>query len=66
MSQEEKKHLEPITKELTKNYSVPVSSKTRRVRPDNTILFLSNRYSVPLGTNNKQKDINISIKEGIY
>ena len=62
--QEEKKHLRPITKDLTKHYSIPVSSITRRVRQDNTILFNSNRYSVPLGTYNKQKDVYISTKDG--
>ena len=63
MFQEEKKHLRPITKELTNQYSIPVSSITRRVRPDNTILYKSNRYSVPLGTYNKQKTVYISIKD---
>ncbi len=62
--QEEKKHLRPITKELSKTFSIPVSSITRRVRRDNTILYQSNRYSVPLGTYNKQKDVYISEKDG--
>lgn len=62
--QEEKKHLRPITKDLKNQYSIPVSSITRRVRQDNTIIYKSNRYSVPLGTYNKQKDVNISTKDG--
>ncbi|KIO68310.1 hypothetical protein B4065_1659 [Caldibacillus thermoamylovorans] len=62
--QEEKKHLRPITTELKNQYSIPVSSITRRVRKDNTIVFESNRYSVPLGTYNKQKDVYISTKDG--
>lgn len=60
--QEEKEHLRPITEKLNQ-YAFPVSSITRRVRPDNTILYQSNRYSVPLGTYNKQKTVYISIKE---
>jgi transposase len=62
--QEEKKHLRPITKELTNQYSIPVSSITRRVRQDNTIIYKSNRYSVPLGTYNKQRDVYISERDG--
>src|SRR5690554_1883550 len=60
--QEEKKHLRPIIQELKNYYSNPVSSITRIVRPDNTILYRSNRYSVPLGTFNKQKEVYIAVK----
>lgn len=61
--QEEKKHLRPVTKELSNSYSIPVSSITRTVRKDNTILYESNRYSVPLGTFNKQKIVYITVTE---
>ena len=61
--QEEKQHLRPVTKELSNSYSNPVSSITRTVRKDNTILFESNRYSVPLGTFNKQKVVYIARTE---
>src|SRR5690606_19449282 len=36
----------------------------RRVRQDNTIIYKSNRYSVPLGTYNKQRDVYISERDG--
>ncbi|WP_235356920.1 IS21 family transposase [Bacillus alveayuensis] len=57
--QEEKKHLRPVTQKLLSN-SIPSSSITRTVRKDNTILYESNRYSVPLGTYNKQKMVYIA------
>lgn len=53
---EEKKHLRPAlplidaTNNNKQNYTNLNSSITRTVRKDNTILFKSNRYSVPLGT----------------
>ena len=37
----------------------------RTVRKDNTIIYDSNRYSVPLGTYNKQPEVRIETKEGI-
>jgi len=37
----------------------------RTVRKDNTILYDSNRYSVPLGTYNTQKEVLIEDKDGI-
>jgi transposase len=49
---EEKKHLRPVT---NKKYFHDTKSITRTVRKDNTILYLSNRYSVPLGTYKKDK-----------
>lgn len=36
----------------------------RTVRKDNTILYNSNRYSVPLGTYNNQKEVQIEEREG--
>lgn len=36
----------------------------RTVRKDNTIVFDSNRYSVPLGTYNTQKEVRIEPKDG--
>jgi hypothetical protein len=38
----------------------------RTVRKDNTIIYDSNRYSVPLGTYNKQPEVRIETKEGIF
>jgi transposase len=34
----------------------------RRVRKDNTILYLSNRYSLPLGTYGKEKTVTLSVE----
>ncbi|MCD8500447.1 MAG: hypothetical protein LRY71_00615 [Bacillaceae bacterium] len=56
MFKEEKKHLRPAlplidaTNIDKQKYTNLNSSITRTVRKDNTILFKSNRYSVPLGT----------------
>ena len=36
----------------------------RTVRKDNTILYDSNRYSVPLGTYENQKEVQIDVKNG--
>jgi transposase len=57
----ERAHLRPI---LT---AVEISTDTsisRKVRKDNTILYESNRYSVPLGTYNKEKEVSIEIRDG--
>ena len=48
----EKQHLRPVIKKIT--VSSIDSSITRTVRKDNTIIYLSNRYSVPLGTYKKE------------
>jgi transposase len=53
----EKQHLRPITTKIT--LSSIGSSITRTVRKDNTIIYLSNRYSVPLGTYKKDKEVYI-------
>jgi len=36
----------------------------RNVRKDNTIVYDSNRYSLPIGTHNKQKEVRIEAKDG--
>ncbi|MEQ6376783.1 IS21 family transposase [Bacillaceae bacterium S4-13-56] len=56
----EKQHLRPVTQDidLINNYE---NSITRSVHKDNTIRYLSNRYSLPLGTFNKYE--NVCIKE---
>lgn len=53
----EKQHLRPVATKIT--LSSIDSSITRTVRKDNTIIYLSNRYSVPLGTYNKHKEVYI-------
>lgn len=53
----EKQHLRPVTTKLT--LSRVDSSITRTVRKDNTILYQSNRYSVPLGTYRQNKIVYI-------
>ena len=54
----EKQHLRPVTRKLID--STIESSISRTVRKDNTIIYLSNRYSVPLGT--YQKDSTVIIE----
>lgn len=61
--QEEKHHLRPVPNPLEFSNVKPVSSITRTVRRDNTIRYLSNRYSVPLGTFNKQEKVYIQRTE---
>ena len=57
----EKKHLRPISTPIENYYfdSNHESSITRSVRKDNTFWYKSNRYSVPLGTFNKLKQVYI-------
>lgn len=57
----EKQHLRPVTTKIT--LSSIDSSITRTVRKDNTIIYLSNRYSVPLGTYGKRKKVYIEIND---
>lgn len=56
----ERQHLRPVTKkiDIKNNYETSI---TRCVHKDNTIRYLSNRYSVPLGTFGKHETV--SIKE---
>lgn len=58
--QEEKQHLRPVT---IKKYINNSNSIARVVRKDNTVLYQSNRYSVPLGTYKKDKTVYLSITE---
>lgn len=60
----EKQHLRPVIKKIT--VSSIDSSITRTVRKDNTIIYLSNRYSVPLGTYKKGKSVFIEVTEEGY
>ena len=56
---EEREHLRPLT-------NAPLNSEAyiyRTVRKDNTIVYDSNRYSVPLGTYNSQGEVNIEVKD---
>ena len=54
----ERQHLRPVTKSLDikSNYENSIS---RCVHKDNTIRYLSNRYSVPLGTFGKHETVGI-------
>ncbi|WP_299833884.1 hypothetical protein [uncultured Metabacillus sp.] len=56
----EKQHLKPVSKniDIKNNYETSIS---RSVHKDNTIRYLSNRYSLPLGTYNKYEKV--SVKE---
>ena len=47
--------------------AIPIYENTnvyRTVRKDNTIVYDSNRYSVPLGTFNKEKEVRIAAQNG--
>ncbi len=57
----ERAHLRPI---LTAMEVAATASINRMVRKDNTILYESNRYSVPLGTYTKEKEVAIDVKDG--
>lgn len=54
----EQEHLRPV---LLTNRSVCEESITRSVRKDNTVLYLSNYYSVPQGTFGKEEDVVLRI-----
>jgi transposase len=56
----EREHLRPI---LFKEKHFSDSSISRTVRKDNTILYCSNRYSLPLGTYTKHKEVGIILNE---
>lgn len=58
----ESEHLRPI---LFTEKHFRGSSISRTVRKDNTIVYESNRYSLPLGTHTKHKEVGISIDETI-
>jgi transposase len=59
MFMEEQEHLKPL-------YGVAPTALAedmeRAVRKDNTVLYLGNRYSVPLGTYNKDKTIFLAVE----
>lgn len=61
----EKQHLRPISTPIENYYfdSNYESSITRNVRKDNTIWYKSNRYSVPLGTFNRLKQVYIEVTD---
>ena len=61
----EKQHLRPISTPIENYYfdSNHESSITRSIRKDNTIWYKSNRYSVPLGTFNKLKQVYIEVTD---
>ena len=59
--EEESRHLKPLPE-----FS-PVSPERlrRTVRKDNTILYCSNRYSLPLGTYTKNSEVEIDANDGL-
>jgi transposase len=61
----EKQHLRLVTKniDIKNNYENSIS---RSVHKDNTIRYLSNRYSLPLGTFNKNETVHIKETEDKY
>jgi len=58
---DEREHLRPLLNAVS-----DASTRIyRTVRKDNTIVYESNRYSVPLGTYNNQSDVGIEVENGI-
>ena len=57
---EEREHLRPLP--LCDQAKAPVICRT--VRKDNTIIYDSNRYSVPLGTYTTQPEVRIETRDG--
>lgn len=58
---EEREHLRPLV-ECAETNGIHIC---RTVRKDNTIIYDSNRYSVPLGTYNAQKEVCIVPRDGM-
>lgn len=58
---EEQKHLKPIPNIINQ----PEEIVTRQVRKDNTIWFNGNRYTLPLGTYNPEKEVVIKENQGL-
>lgn len=58
---EEREYLRPLV-ESPENHNATIC---RTVRKDNTVVYDSNRYSVPLGTYNNQKEVRIEPRDGI-
>ena len=56
---QEREHLQG----LPANVMLDKDSPQRAVRKDNTIIYRSNRYSLPLGTYNNHKEVQIETKE---
>ncbi|SEH65507.1 Transposase [Ruminococcus flavefaciens] len=61
MFREEREHLRPLP-DTVESCSATV---LRTVRKDNTIVYCSNRYSVPVGTYTTQKEVEIEAVDGI-
>lgn len=58
--QEEREYLQPLV-------SIPENREAylcRTVRKDNTIVYDSNRYSVPLGTYTTNPEVNVEVRDG--
>jgi transposase len=61
MFKEEQEHLLPLYGEAPE---VTMEDMERAVRQDNTILYLSNRYSVPIGTYGRFKTVFLIARDG--
>ena len=59
--EEEREYLRPLL-DISSNRDADIF---RTVRKDNTIVYDSNRYSVPLGTYNNQNEVQIEAIEGV-
>ena len=61
MFREAREHLRPLP-DTVESCSATI---LRTVRKDNTIVYCSNRYSVPIGTYTTQKEVEIEAVDGI-
>ena len=57
---EEQEHLQPLYGHAP---DISVDYMERAVRPDNTVLYLSNRYSLPIGTYGREKTVVLRVEE---
>ena len=57
----ERESLRPLTSDV----ELPDAKVSRTVRKDNTIIYDSNRYSVPFDTYNKHKEVKVEDHDGI-
>lgn len=60
---EEVNHLSPVPEKEYETHSD--DSISRKVRKDNTILYATNRYSVPLGTYEPNREVDLEVTENV-
>lgn len=59
----ERQHLKPVNSKIN-TIKTTTNSIARTVRKDNTVIYLSNRYSLPLGTyKSNDRQVHLTIAE---